>query len=159
MAGPSIWLLRLTMAIVSHGCCSAPVKIWCGRRDSTPHDFHHRNLNPARLPVPPRPPRARHSLRGLQRVRLYSNRGGSPHEKTTADHYECAKAACARCAIPPRHNPQNQDPILAWPRDVQRNVAMLLRKPGFEFRLGLLAFGSPRRPPALRSLLLQWRTG
>ena len=28
---------------------------WCGRRDSNPHDFRHRNLNPARLPVPPRP--------------------------------------------------------------------------------------------------------
>ena len=31
---------------------------WCGRRDSNPHDFHHRNLNPARLPIPPRPPPA-----------------------------------------------------------------------------------------------------
>ena len=28
---------------------------WCGRRDSNPHDLRHRNLNPARLPVPPRP--------------------------------------------------------------------------------------------------------
>ena len=28
---------------------------WCGRRDSNPHDFRHGNLNPARLPVPPRP--------------------------------------------------------------------------------------------------------
>src|SRR5256714_9656194 len=32
--------------------------VWCGRRDLTPHDFRHWNLNPARLPVPPRPPRA-----------------------------------------------------------------------------------------------------
>src|SRR6185312_234954 len=31
---------------------------WCGRRDSNPHDFRHWNLNPARLPVPPRPQRA-----------------------------------------------------------------------------------------------------
>jgi hypothetical protein len=31
------------------------IAVWCGRRDSNPHDFHHRNLNPARLPVPPRP--------------------------------------------------------------------------------------------------------
>src|SRR5664279_770891 len=31
---------------------------WCGRRDSNPHDFRHGNLNPARLPVPPRPLRA-----------------------------------------------------------------------------------------------------
>ena len=28
---------------------------WCGRRDSNPHVFRHWNLNPARLPVPPRP--------------------------------------------------------------------------------------------------------
>src|SRR5215831_418652 len=34
---------------------------WCGRRDSNPHDLRHRNLNPARLPVPPRP-------RALQRL-------------------------------------------------------------------------------------------
>ena len=27
---------------------------WCGRRDSNPHGLRHRNLNPARLPVPPR---------------------------------------------------------------------------------------------------------
>src|SRR6476660_4653273 len=31
---------------------------WCGRRDSNPHDFRHWNLNPARLPIPPRPRRA-----------------------------------------------------------------------------------------------------
>ena len=30
---------------------------WCGRRDSNPHNFRHWNLNPARLPVPPRPRR------------------------------------------------------------------------------------------------------
>ncbi len=29
---------------------------WCGRRDSNPHDVSHWNLNPARLPIPPRPP-------------------------------------------------------------------------------------------------------
>src|SRR6185437_15103819 len=28
---------------------------WCGRRDLNPHDFRHGNLNPARLPIPPRP--------------------------------------------------------------------------------------------------------
>ncbi len=31
---------------------------WCGRRDSNPHNFRHWNLNPARLPVPPRPQHA-----------------------------------------------------------------------------------------------------
>src|SRR6476660_7255726 len=31
------------------------VRAWCGRRDSNPHNFRHWNLNPARLPVPPRP--------------------------------------------------------------------------------------------------------
>ncbi len=58
---------------------------WCGRRDSNPHDFHHRNLNPARLPVPPRPREpsranldARPGRSGTSasplRVWLYSNR-------------------------------------------------------------------------------------
>src|SRR4029077_9060618 len=32
---------------------SAP---WCGRGDSNPHDLHRWNLNPVRLPIPPRPP-------------------------------------------------------------------------------------------------------
>src|SRR3954454_803510 len=32
-----------------------PRRDWCGRRDSNPHDFRHWNLNPARLPIPPRP--------------------------------------------------------------------------------------------------------
>src|ERR1700722_422582 len=30
-------------------------RAWCGRRDLNPHDFRHWNLNPARLPIPPRP--------------------------------------------------------------------------------------------------------
>src|ERR1700730_3255822 len=29
---------------------------WCGRGDLNPHDFHRWNLNPVRLPIPPRPP-------------------------------------------------------------------------------------------------------
>ena len=28
---------------------------WCERRDSNPHAFRRRNLNPVRLPIPPRP--------------------------------------------------------------------------------------------------------
>jgi hypothetical protein len=28
---------------------------WCGRGDLNPHDFHRWNLNPVRLPIPPRP--------------------------------------------------------------------------------------------------------
>src|SRR5512142_521561 len=39
-----------------------PCASWCGRRDLNPHDFRHWNLNPARLPVPPRP---RPSLAGV----------------------------------------------------------------------------------------------
>src|SRR5215510_5476342 len=37
----------------------SPASYWCGRRDSNPHDFRHWNLNPARLPIPPRPQRAK----------------------------------------------------------------------------------------------------
>ena len=28
---------------------------WCGRRDSNSYTLRHRNLNPTRLPIPPRP--------------------------------------------------------------------------------------------------------
>src|SRR5262249_3928182 len=44
------------------------VRQWCGRRDSNPHDLRHRNLNPARLPVPPRPRCGAHSRRGGDRA-------------------------------------------------------------------------------------------
>src|SRR5690242_14743600 len=37
-----------------------PESAWCGRRDSNPHNFRHWNLNPARLPVPPRPREVHH---------------------------------------------------------------------------------------------------
>jgi hypothetical protein len=30
---------------------------WCGRRDLNPHNLHRWNLNPVRLPIPPRPHR------------------------------------------------------------------------------------------------------
>ena len=46
---------------------------WCGRRGSNPHDFRHGNLNPARLPIPPRPrqeggPAARLISRAIRRA-------------------------------------------------------------------------------------------
>src|SRR5271165_4629766 len=31
------------------------IESWCGRRDSNPHDLRRWNLNPVRLPIPPRP--------------------------------------------------------------------------------------------------------
>src|SRR6185369_7571450 len=34
------------------------VERWCGRRDLNPQALRRWNLNPVRLPVPPRPPRA-----------------------------------------------------------------------------------------------------
>ena len=92
----------------------APVKVWCGRRDSNPHDFHHRNLNPARLPVPPRPPRARHSPRGLQRIQLYSNRGGSLHEKTAWQRSRSQK--CLQAAWIPPSVRRPETPAAALPR-------------------------------------------
>ena len=106
----------------------APVKVWCGRRDSNPHDFHHRNLNPARLPVPPRPPRARHSPRGLQRVRLYSNRGGSLHEKTAEAIVDAQEPLVPGAQSQPAIIPRIR--ILASPRDVPRSAATTLRQPG-----------------------------
>ena len=43
--------LCVSSEILRHDSASA----WCGRRDSNPHNFRHWNLNPARLPIPPRP--------------------------------------------------------------------------------------------------------
>ena len=48
------------------------VSAWCGRRDSNPHNFRHWNLNPARLPVPPRP-REKHPVRPRCRERRAYN--------------------------------------------------------------------------------------
>ncbi len=42
-------------AIAERWRFSARKRSWCGRRDLNPHDLRHWNLNPARLPVPPRP--------------------------------------------------------------------------------------------------------
>ena len=57
---------------------------WCGRRESNPHDFRHRNLNPARLPIPPRPRRAP-PQRGRLELRARSIPACPPRarEKTT----------------------------------------------------------------------------
>ena len=64
-------------------CRGAPVNVWCGRRDSNPHDFHHRNLNPARLPVPPRPLAPfQPSMAKTERLALYSNGDGGAQQKT-----------------------------------------------------------------------------
>ena len=38
-----------------HRTCTGTFTAWCGREDSNLHEFPHRNLSPARLPVPPRP--------------------------------------------------------------------------------------------------------
>src|SRR3546814_2478168 len=39
-------------------CAAFGRRIWCGRRDSNPHILRYRNLNPARLQVPPRQQRS-----------------------------------------------------------------------------------------------------
>src|SRR5215831_3897602 len=66
---------------------------WCGRRDSNPHDLRHRNLNPARLPVPPRP-------RALQRLSPAAAllRGGQIHASTLPPRGDgrAFRSACSR---------------------------------------------------------------
>ena len=52
---------------------SALAQIWCGRRDSNPHDFRRWNLNPVRLPIPPRPPEK------VLRAQLSAERRGLYH--------------------------------------------------------------------------------
>ena len=54
---------------------------WCGRRGSNPHDFRHGNLNPARLPIPPRPRREAARRRGLYHA------GGARHHQNS--HRRC----------------------------------------------------------------------
>ena len=49
-------------------------RAWCGRRGSNPHDFRHGNLNPARLPIPPRPRRAPRRRTGSRAARLITAR-------------------------------------------------------------------------------------
>src|SRR5688500_8035648 len=57
-------------------CCVAHGR-WCGRRDSNPHIFRYWNLNPARLPVPPRP---RGGLQGACLLQA-SGEGQGPQDK------------------------------------------------------------------------------
>ena len=59
------------------------VSAWCGRRDSNPHNFRHWNLNPARLPVPPRP-REQHHIRPRCRGRRAYNMGSPVRSKKMA---------------------------------------------------------------------------
>src|SRR5262252_10397809 len=50
-------------AAAAEGIVPSKPRAWCGRRDSNPHDFRHGNLNPARLPIPPRPQWASSKIR------------------------------------------------------------------------------------------------
>ena len=55
-ADDGVRVLKACLASVPlRGDGAAPTPVWCGRRASNPHDFRHGNLNPARLPIPPRP--------------------------------------------------------------------------------------------------------
>src|SRR5271154_7162369 len=61
-------------------------KHWCGRRDSNPHNFRHWNLNPARLPIPPRP-QEKHQSRPSAASGVY-------HEPSLRSNFLLAPAAC-----------------------------------------------------------------
>src|SRR5262245_13931093 len=86
-AGTTTWNSRLRPSLTVSLTCIPRVFVlgweaagllvgaWCGRRDLNPHDLRHGNLNPARLPVPPRPPEgfvqaAMAERRGLYHVHL-----------------------------------------------------------------------------------------
>src|SRR5262249_55056292 len=57
------------------GCAVFVLGKWCARRDSNPHILRYWNLNPARLPVPPR-------ARGPRRGAYSKDRAaGNPREK------------------------------------------------------------------------------
>src|SRR5262249_44025020 len=61
-------LRSVDWAVTRRGAC---VAAWWGRRDLNPHDFRHGNLNPARLPVPPRPRRRQPTCAAAGRRGLY----------------------------------------------------------------------------------------
>ena len=74
-------VFMITVAIpdsINLRCCpSRRWPEWCARRDSNPHIFRYWNLNPARLPIPPRP-RASAPRRGmLGRAYSKDRRGGN----------------------------------------------------------------------------------
>ncbi len=71
-----LWLVRMLVLVVSAGVAGAALaghravgllgqnaRTRCGRWDSNPHSSRNRNLNPARLPVPPRPRRCWNAIR------------------------------------------------------------------------------------------------
>src|SRR3569623_1901140 len=62
---------------------------WCGRRDSNPHILRYWNLNPARLPVPPRP----HGTPPVAALSSSDARGGKRRRFARP---------CLRLAPPPR---------------------------------------------------------
>ena len=67
----------------SRRCAASMHLAWCGRRDSNPHDFRHGNLNPARLPIPPRPRALRGTMVGKRRGLYHgaADRQGNRPEK------------------------------------------------------------------------------
>src|SRR3954470_18513514 len=50
---------------------------WCGRGDLNPHDLHRWNLNPVRLPIPPRP-RGHPFVAGVINIVIRPNIGEPP---------------------------------------------------------------------------------
>ena len=68
---------RLTIVLRMRRC---PLE-WCGRRGSNPHDLRHGNLNPARLPIPPRPQRASSRNGSGRAARLISCGTSAAHAK------------------------------------------------------------------------------
>jgi hypothetical protein len=49
-----VLILSFMATLHMHDQCH-PNGLWCGRRDSNPHSLRRWNLNPVRLPIPPRP--------------------------------------------------------------------------------------------------------
>ena len=51
-------IYRLFLSVSAGKKTASPIRthrLWCGQWDSNPHGLLHRNLNPARLPIPPYP--------------------------------------------------------------------------------------------------------
>jgi hypothetical protein len=72
------------------GSLSACCPTTCARGDSNSHGLPHRNLNPARLPIPP-------PARGDAGPIVPPTRWGSTHTEEASNHPACSRAMAISC--------------------------------------------------------------
>src|SRR5881275_1100571 len=94
---------------------------WCARRESNPHILRYWNLNPARLPIPPR-------ARGPS-GRAYSKDGatGNPPQLSKQGFVETTKESLNAAATADSRNTRRAEPARPAHRTAARNPGPLPR--------------------------------